>query len=174
MAFREYNFDGLIGPTHNYAGLSFGNIASAKNMGAPSNPREAALQGLEKMRGAIELGLPARLYSPIGSPSIIDFCVSSDLAAAMGQSSKRHTEQTQEFLRIAMLPPPCGQRTLRTIAPSPDTTDGKVHITTANLAANFHRSIEAPTTARLLKLIFGDERFFVHHAPLPHHNEWGD
>ncbi len=43
--YTEYNFDGLIGPTHNYAGLSFGNIASATNKGAASNPREAELQG---------------------------------------------------------------------------------------------------------------------------------
>ena len=24
----EVNFDGLVGPTHNYAGLSYGNVAS--------------------------------------------------------------------------------------------------------------------------------------------------
>ncbi len=27
----EVNFDGLVGPTHNYAGLSFGNVASLNN-----------------------------------------------------------------------------------------------------------------------------------------------
>ena len=26
----EVNFDGLVGPTHNYAGLSYGNVASLK------------------------------------------------------------------------------------------------------------------------------------------------
>ncbi|MCA8896605.1 MAG: N-succinylarginine dihydrolase, partial [Amphiplicatus sp.] len=54
--YREVNFDGLIGPTHNYAGLSLGNIASAKNAGAVSNPRAAALQGLAKMRALTKLG----------------------------------------------------------------------------------------------------------------------
>ncbi|MBC7574759.1 MAG: N-succinylarginine dihydrolase, partial [Herminiimonas sp.] len=47
---REFNFDGLVGPTHNYAGLSFGNVASSNNVRRVANPREAALQGLEKMR----------------------------------------------------------------------------------------------------------------------------
>ncbi len=27
----EANFDGLVGPTHNYAELSFGNVASRNN-----------------------------------------------------------------------------------------------------------------------------------------------
>ena len=49
---REINFDGLIGPTHNYAGLSLGNVASASNAGGVSQPRAAAaVQGLAKMRG---------------------------------------------------------------------------------------------------------------------------
>src|SRR3546814_938586 len=54
----EINFDGIIGPTHNYAGLSRGNIASASNAGGVSQPRAAALQGLEKMRRNLALGLP--------------------------------------------------------------------------------------------------------------------
>ncbi|MBW8898636.1 MAG: N-succinylarginine dihydrolase, partial [Massilia sp.] len=29
---REFNFDGLVGPSHNYAGLSFGNVASFNNV----------------------------------------------------------------------------------------------------------------------------------------------
>ena len=41
------NFDGLIGSTHNYAGLSFGNLASFSNTGLTSNPHAAALQGLD-------------------------------------------------------------------------------------------------------------------------------
>ena len=46
----EINFDGLIGPSHNYAGLSHGNIASTTNRGQIAFPRAAALQGIEKMR----------------------------------------------------------------------------------------------------------------------------
>ena len=56
MTYREVNFDGLIGPTHNYAGLALGNLAAARNAGAVSNPRAACLQGLAKMRALIGLG----------------------------------------------------------------------------------------------------------------------
>ena len=38
MTAREYNFDGLVGPTHNYAGLSHGNVASLKHSGQPATP----------------------------------------------------------------------------------------------------------------------------------------
>ena len=44
----EVNFDGLVGPTHHYAGLSFGNEASTKNRNNLSNPKLAAKQGLLK------------------------------------------------------------------------------------------------------------------------------
>ena len=52
MAIREINFDGMVGPSHNYAGLSLGNLASARNAGeaqlsarrrAPG-PRQDALE----------------------------------------------------------------------------------------------------------------------------------
>ncbi|MGA8031441.1 MAG: N-succinylarginine dihydrolase, partial [Casimicrobiaceae bacterium] len=43
------NFDGIPGPTHNYSGLAQGNLAAERNAQQVSNPREAALQGLEKM-----------------------------------------------------------------------------------------------------------------------------
>ena len=52
---REVNFDGLVGPTHNYSGLSFGNVASMDNRTTASNPRAAALQGLQKMKTLADL-----------------------------------------------------------------------------------------------------------------------
>ena len=39
-----------MGPTHNYGGLSVGNIASMAHEGNVANPRLAALEGLQKMR----------------------------------------------------------------------------------------------------------------------------
>ncbi|MBZ0118922.1 MAG: N-succinylarginine dihydrolase, partial [Sandaracinaceae bacterium] len=41
----EASFDGLVGPTHNYAGLSYGNVASTSHGGAAASPKQAALQG---------------------------------------------------------------------------------------------------------------------------------
>src|SRR3546814_12152269 len=64
----EINFDGIIGPTHNYAGLSRGNIASASNAGGVSQPRAAALQGIAKMRHNLALGLPQGFFVPPGRP----------------------------------------------------------------------------------------------------------
>ena len=69
MALVEINFDGIIGPSHNYAGLSPGNIASANNAGAVSQPRAAALQGIEKMRANLRLGLAQGFFMPLDRPN---------------------------------------------------------------------------------------------------------
>jgi len=61
-----------------------------------------------------------------------------------------------------------------TVSPSSDTNDGRVHITPANLHSQFHRSIEAPFTSFLLKRIFRDADFFVHHPPLANNDVFGD
>jgi succinylarginine dihydrolase len=64
----EINFDGIVGPTHNYAGLSLGNLASKKNAGQTSHPRAAALQGLAKMRANLRLGLTQGILLPHRRP----------------------------------------------------------------------------------------------------------
>ncbi|MGZ6070308.1 MAG: N-succinylarginine dihydrolase, partial [Myxococcaceae bacterium] len=70
MAQREWNFDGLVGPTHNYAGLSPGNLASQANEANLSSPREAALQGLQKMRFVAGLGVGQAVLPPHPRPSL--------------------------------------------------------------------------------------------------------
>src|SRR5881275_2834209 len=67
---REFNFDGLVGPTHNYAGLSFGNVASFNNVKSASNPKEAALQGLAKMRSLAARGFGQALLPPQARPNL--------------------------------------------------------------------------------------------------------
>ena len=69
MSLREINFDGIVGPSHNYAGLSFGNLASTKNAGHVSQPRAAALQGVEKMRSNLRLGLAQGIFLPHPRPN---------------------------------------------------------------------------------------------------------
>ena len=66
---REVNFDGIVGPSHNYAGLSLGNLASARNAGAVSQPRAAALQGIDKMRSNLALGLVQGIFLPQPRPA---------------------------------------------------------------------------------------------------------
>ena len=61
-----------------------------------------------------------------------------------------------------------------TVSPSADTADGRAHFTPANLVSHFHRSIEAPTTTRVLRAIFADKTHFVVHDPLPAALQFGD
>ncbi len=67
---HEVQFDGLVGPTHNYGGLSPGNVASQIHGGQVSNPRAAARQGLDKMRFVRDLGVKQALLPPQDRPSI--------------------------------------------------------------------------------------------------------
>ncbi|MGC6744658.1 N-succinylarginine dihydrolase [Escherichia coli] len=58
MNAREVNFDGLVGLTHHYAGLSFGNEASTRHRFQVSNPRLAAKQGLTENESPCRCGIP--------------------------------------------------------------------------------------------------------------------
>ena len=66
----EVNFDGLVGLTHHYAGLSFGNEASTRHRFQVSNPRLAAKQGLLKMKKLADAGFPQAVIPPHERPFI--------------------------------------------------------------------------------------------------------
>ena len=173
MSAVEANFDGLIGPTHNYAGLSPGNIASADNALQVSNPREAALQGLAKMKRLADLGLVQGVLPPHPRPHL------PALRALGFTGSDREiitaaANQAPAVLRNLYAASPMWTANAATIAPSADSADGRLHITPANLAAMFHRSIEPETTGRVLKAIFPDEELFAHHPALPGGAQFGD
>ncbi|HCT08485.1 MAG TPA: succinylarginine dihydrolase, partial [Pseudomonas sp.] len=70
MKSYEVNFDGLVGPTHNYGGLSFGNVASQSNSQQHSNPKEAALQGLQKMKALMDMGFVQGVLAPQERPDV--------------------------------------------------------------------------------------------------------
>ena len=147
MTATEINFDGLIGPTHNYAGLSFGNVASAKNAMGTSNPREGALQGLQKMKTLADMGLVQGVLPPQDRPYLpmlkaLGFMGSDEQIVASAH------KDAPEILRNAMAASAMWTANAATVSPSSDTADGKMHFTPANLVAMPHRSIEAPTTAR--------------------------
>ncbi|TPG49714.1 N-succinylarginine dihydrolase [Sphingomonas glacialis] len=163
---REINFDGLVGPSHNYAGLSFGNIASASNAGAVSAPRAAALQGIDKMRHMLALGLPQGLLLPHDRPDAtwlrqLGFAGDDDavLAAAW--------REDPGLLRNVAAASAMWTANAATVSPAPDTSDGRCHLSVANLSTMLHRSLEAPQTARQLRLAFGDTRHFAVHDALP-------
>ena len=166
----EVNFDGLVGPTHNYSGLSFGNIASEINKESSSNPKAAALQGLEKMKLLSEMGLKQAVIPPQERPSI-EFLKSKGYSGSDREILKN---ATAEDLYTASSASCMWTANAATISPSSDTQDNKVHITPANLISKEHRKIESPSTSKTLKKIFKDPKYFVHHEPLHDDEAYGD
>ncbi len=157
MALVEINFDGIIGPSHNYAGLSVGNLASSNNAGAPSYPKAAALQGIEKMRANLRLGLAQGFFMPLDRPNQNWL---SGLSTDM-QSAEPHI-RAAAFSASAMW-----AANAATVSPAPDTADGKCHLSAANLLTMAHRSHEWTGTLAQLKLAFADEAHFAVHGPVP-------
>ncbi|NNJ16799.1 N-succinylarginine dihydrolase [Pseudomonas putida CSV86] len=169
----EVNFDGLVGPTHNYGGLSYGNVASQSNSQQGSNPREAARQGLAKMKALADMGFKQGVLAPQERP---------DVAALrrLGFSGS-DAEVIQRAAKDAMplLVASCSASSMwvanaATVSPSADTADGRVHFTAANLNCKYHRSIEHPTTSRVLGAMFANQQYFAHHAALPAVAQFGD
>ena len=156
MSLVEINFDGIVGPSHNYAGLSLGNIASASHKGEPSYPRAAALQGMAKMRSNLELGLAQGFLLPLPRPNFalirelaLDAASEPALIAAAWSASSMWTANAA------------------TVSPAPDTADGRCHLTPANLVTMIHRGQEWRDTRRQLALAFADERHFAVHDAVP-------
>jgi succinylarginine dihydrolase len=170
---REFNFDGLVGPSHNYAGLSFGNVASFNNVKSVSNPRQAALQGLAKMRALAERGFAQALLPPQCRPNFAllrSIGFSGSDADVLAQAYK----QAPAILSCAYSASPMWTANAATVSPSADTGDGKVHFTVANLNSKLHRSYEHTQTERTLRAIFNDSRHFAVHAALPPTPAFGD
>ena len=162
----EVNFDGLIGPTHNYAGLSPGNVASSNNAGGISHPKAAALQGLQKMKTLMDLGLRQGVLPPQSRPDL-GFLRRIGFEGDDGTVLKRAHETDPTLLATAWSASSMWSANAATVSPSADTLDGRVHMTPANLISNLHRSVEHETTTRALRMIFTDESKFVIHDPLP-------
>ncbi len=157
MALVEINFDGIIGPSHNYAGLSPGNIASASNAGEASSPRAAALQGIEKMRANLRLGLCQGFFMPLDRPNTNWLAgLATDTAGA-----EPHI-RAAAFSASAMW-----AANAATVSPAPDSTDGRCHLSAANLLTMAHRSHEWTGTLAQLKLAFASEQHFTVHGPVP-------
>ncbi len=161
MTLVEINFDGIVGPSHNYAGLSLGNIASASHRGDPSYPRAAALQGLAKMRGNMARGLAQGFLLPLPRPNdallarlAVDEAADRALLAAAWSASSMWTANAA------------------TVSPAPDTADGRCHLTPANLSTMLHRAQEWPDTRRQLDIAFADSARFAVHDAIP--SSFGD
>jgi succinylarginine dihydrolase len=163
----EANADGLIGPTHSYAGLSPGNLAASLNAGQASNPRAAVLQGLEKMKRLADLGLPQFVLPPHERPDI-PFLRSLGFTGSDGAVLETAWKNAPTFAAAACSASPMWAANAATVTPSADSADGRVHFTPANLHTNLHRSLEHAQTKRALEALFPDPaRFAVHDALWP-------
>ncbi len=161
----EMNFDGLIGSTHNYSGLSQGNLASANNAKALSQPRQAAKEGLAKMHHLHRLGLTQGILIPQERPHIPTLRQLGFSGTDQAIVEKAH-KTAPELLAMCYSASSMWAANAATVSPSSDTQDGRVHFTPANLKSMFHRSIEQKTTSKLLKTIFNNGQYFAHHDAL--------
>jgi succinylarginine dihydrolase (EC 3.-.-.-) len=173
MSAVELNFDGLVGPTHNYSGLALGNLASVRNRERVSSPRSAALQGLAKMKRLYDLGLPQGVLPPHPRPE-------PELLRRLGFSGGDEQVLASAARRAPWLLCACSSASAMwtanaaTVSPAADTRDGRVHFTPANLVSQLHRSIEAGMTSRILRTLFHHPQFFCVHDPLPATAALGD
>jgi arginine/ornithine N-succinyltransferase beta subunit len=144
-------------PSHNYAGLSLGNLASTGNALNISHPRDAALQGIEKMRHNLGLGLAQGIFVPLPRPN-------HDWLSDLGTSVRDvpDTLRPAAFSASAMW-----AANAATVSPAPDTDDGLCHLTVANLRTMAHRSHEWPDTYAQLRLAFASGEHFQVHRPVP-------
>ncbi|MBI5250626.1 MAG: N-succinylarginine dihydrolase [Desulfomonile tiedjei] len=161
----EVNFDGLVGPTHNYAGLAYGNPAAMEHAYSVSNPRAAVLQGLEKMKILMDLGLIQGVLPPQERPHLKTLR-GLGFRGSDSEIIQAAARESPSLLSAVFSASSMWAANAATVAPSADTQDGRVHFTPANLITQFHRSIESEFTARVLKHIFLDEAAFAHHPPL--------
>lgn len=172
-SFQEVNFDGLIGPTHNYSGLSAGNIASLSNAGGTSKPKAAALQGLSKMKALMDLGLTQGVLPPQQRPDL-SFLRKIGFEGPDAHLLAQANDADPTLLAAVWSASSMWAANAATVSPSPDTADKKVHLTPANLVSNLHRSIEHPTTTRALRMIFNNDDHFMVHDPLPDQARFAD
>ena len=162
---REVNFDGLVGPTHNYAGLSYGNVASMTHATQTSSPRQAALQGLAKMRLLASRGIEQAVLPPQERPDV-HMLRALGFTGDDGQVLARAAAQSPVLLAACSSASSMWAANAATVSPSADTVDGRLHFTPANLVSQLHRSIEPATTTRVLRTIFRNDARFVVHDPL--------
>lgn len=170
---RDCIFDGLPGLTHNYAGLSQGNVASAQSALSVSYPKQAALQSLEKMHLIAQMGIRQAILPPQMRPNIsvlrqIGYCGSDQ------QIWEKIWQEAPVLARTVCSASAMWAANAGTISAATETGDGRLHMTPANLRAMSHRALEAPQTYHLFQHLFADRNLFEVHSPLPNMPYLGD
>lgn len=173
MQIYELNLDGLVGPTHNYAGLAAGNLASTNNALSISNPQAAALQGLAKMRLLHQLGIKQALLPPHQRPNL-KLLHQLGFSGTAAQQIEKAYRSAPELLSACYSASSMWTANAATVSASIDTTDNRVHFTAANLISNLHRHQEGDFSSYLLQTLFCDKTYFHHHPVLPKSTTTGD
>ena len=173
MKTYELNLDGLVGPTHHYAGLSIGNTASTSNARKTSNPRAAALQGIQKMRLLHSLGLKQAVLPPHQRPDLT-LLDTLGFSGPLDKQLKEARRVAPELLSACYSASSMWAANAATVSSSKDTQNNRVHFTAANLMSNLHRANESRFSKKLLETIFSDPKYFEHHNPLPQTMNFGD
>ncbi|MBU3019732.1 N-succinylarginine dihydrolase [Paraglaciecola agarilytica] len=169
----EVNFDGLVGPTHNYAGLSYGNVASLNNASAESSPKQAAKQGLKKMKALADLGMIQGVLAPQARPDV-DALRRLGFYGSDANVLQQAAKQAPAIFQACCSASSMWTANAATVSPSADTADGTVHFTPANLTSKYHRSLEPQVTGNILKATFANPNHFSHHTHLPDNEHFGD
>jgi len=165
MTYSPLYMDGLVGPTHHFGGLSFGNRASMSSRRVESSPKKAALQGLAKMKLVMDMGVKQAFVIPHARPDLKflhDCGFKGDKKTVLGDAYKA----SPSLLASAFSSSFMWAANMGVISSSAVTGDGKVHITPANLAATVHRHIEPEFSSTLLNMMFPDSKYFTHHKPV--------
>ncbi|WP_131775671.1 N-succinylarginine dihydrolase [Legionella impletisoli] len=173
MNVYELNMDGLVGPTHHYAGLAPGNIASTQNAFQPANPAAAAIQGIEKMRLMHQLGLKQAVLPPHQRPNL-ELLHQLGFRGTPSEQVNKASKVDINILSACYSASSMWTANAATVSSSLDTSDNRVHFTAANLVSNLHRHQETKFSALLFKHIFANTDYFYHHTPLPGTDVLGD
>lgn len=168
LGYSEYNFDGIVGPTHHYGGLSVGNLASTRHAGITGNPRAAALEGLEKMRFVASLGIGQAVLPP-GARPLVSLLARLGYRGSLAETLSRAFREAPGLVSRLFSASSMWTANAATVFPSCDTEDKRLHLLTANLSSMAHRSMEVGDTLRVLRRIFASPAHFQVHAPLPHY-----
>ena len=149
---KEVNFDGLVGPTHHYGGLSYGNLASMSHQKQVAHPRAAALQGLDKMKQLMDLGVPQAVLPPQERPDVglLRLCGFTGTDAWILQQA---SDKAPHLLSQACSSAAMWTANAASITPSLDALDKRLHITPANLVSNLHRCRERAFLFRIQTLL---------------------
>src|SRR5205823_13021865 len=107
-----------------------GNVASLAHAGQPANPRQAALQGLGKMRFVASLGVGQAVLPPHERPSLrtlrrLGFRGSDEEVIA---AAARDPELKDQLLRISSSAAAMWTANAATSIPSADAADGRLHL----------------------------------------------